>query len=152
LKAVFATCVEHLGATTATESLPSNTYTYHSTPQEEILYASTPELASLLHKHWNGAVPGQTRVVNPNESPVDQLGEGMPFLRAGIPEIALITAPTWLLNEFPRDFDERRLVNLEAVERQVASLETVWRIVDGMAVTELGLPPGQGMGPSITCE
>jgi hypothetical protein len=137
-KAVFATCVEHLGAVSWKEDLQNNRYESTHEPEQELLYASTPELASLLYKNWIGAIPNLTRIINPNVGPQAQLGEGLPFFRAGIPEISLITAPTWLLNEFPETFDESNLIDLDALRRQVNSFERIWRIADGMDIAAFG--------------
>lgn len=143
MRAVFATCVEHLGAVAYEEDLISNTYTPTGLPQEELLYASTPELTALLYNQWIGAIPNLTRIINPNVGPQAQLGEGLPLWHARIPEISLVTAPPWLLKEFPKEFDERRLVDMHALRRQVDSFERIWRMADLMPRHDFGtMAPG----------
>ncbi|PKS08096.1 hypothetical protein jhhlp_005371 [Lomentospora prolificans] len=139
---VFATCVEHLGAVAWKEDIQRNTYESTNEPHEELLYAATPELASMLYENWDGAIPGLTRVANPHKGPQLQPGEGLPLLQAGIPEISLITAPSWLLNEYPEQFDERALLDVGALERQVSSLAKLWRVVDGKKKEEFGVIEG----------
>lgn len=148
LKAVFGSCVEHLGALHWREDAPNNLYYPTGAVQDEILYAATEELATLLERVWQGAEPGVLRVINPNISPAEQSGEGLPLLWNNIPEISLCTAPDWLLKVWPTDFDERQLMDTQAVKRQVESFLRVWRAVDGMTAKELGtlnysrVPPG----------
>jgi len=137
--AVFATCVEHLGAVAWEEDIEKNTYKSTGRPHEELLYAASPELTELLYGHWDGAVPGQTRVLDPSIGAQAQYGEGLPLWQAGIPEISLITAPSWLLNEFEDTFDEMQLIDVDATKRQIASFETIWREADGMEKSEFGV-------------
>lgn len=134
MKAVFASCAEHLGAVAFAEDVAAGTYESTGRPEDEILYASTAELTALLRRQWRGADSKVTRVVDPNQGPVEQFGEGLPFFWAGIPEVSLITSPSWLLNEFSHldDFDERQLIDLKSLERQVDSFVELWRTVDTM--------------------
>ncbi|CAI4213282.1 unnamed protein product [Parascedosporium putredinis] len=81
--AVFATCVEHLGAVAWKEDVRENTYVSTNEPHEELLYAATPELASLLYQNWNGAIPHLIRVANPNKGPQLQPGKGYRFGKRG---------------------------------------------------------------------
>ncbi|KAI6350994.1 hypothetical protein MCOR25_010227 [Pyricularia grisea] len=136
MKAVFASCAEHLGAVAYEEDVAAGTYKSTGRPEDEILYASTPELVDLLRREWRGADPGLVRVIDPNQGPVEQFGEGLPFFWAGIPEVSLITSPSWLLNEFSHldNFDERQLIDLEALQRQVDSFVRVWRAADAVEV------------------
>jgi len=137
--AVFATCVEHLGAVAWEENIQENTYQSTHKPHEDLLYVATKELAALLYKHWDGAVPGLTRAVNPSAGSQAQLGEGLPLLQAGIPEISLITIVSWLLNEFDDGFDERQLIDVEAAKRQVESFEKLWKAADGLKKEDFGV-------------
>lgn len=137
-KTVFASCVEHLGAVAWKEDFSDNSYTPTSEPEPEILYAATPELAALLYREWRGAEPNVTRVVNPNEG-MDQAGEGLPLLQAGIPEISKVTSPAWLLNEYPEDFDEWTLIDIDVLKRQVDGFVRVWREADGMESEAFGV-------------
>lgn len=138
LKAVFGSCVEHLGALRWQEDLQNDSYYPTGKVESELLYAATEELASLLGDTWDGAEPGVLRVVDPNTSFAEQSGEGLPYLWNNIPEISLVTAPNWLLKIWPEDFDERQLMDEQALKRQVESFLSVWRAVDGMSAAELG--------------
>jgi hypothetical protein len=139
MKAVFGSCVEHLGALHWDENLQNDSYYPTGRVENELLYAATEELASLLENVWQGAEPDVLRVVNPITSPGEQSGEGLPFLWNDIPEISLVTAPNWLLKIWPEGFDERKLIDSQALRRQVESFLKVWRAVDSLPVAELGI-------------
>lgn len=148
MRAVFGSCVEHLGARSYAENLSRNSYEPTGKPEDELLYAATPELAALVRRHWSGAATteGGVRVMNPTAPGHTQFGEGLPLLQAGIPEVSLVTAPSWLLKEFSGDFDERTLVDLDVLARQVASFERIWREADSMDAGAFGVvvPPPKG--------
>ncbi|KAL8402900.1 hypothetical protein RB596_009313 [Gaeumannomyces avenae] len=147
LRAVLGTCVEHLGARSYREDLRRNAYEPTGEPEDELLYAATPELAAIVRREWSGAAGeerAEVRVMNPTAPGHTQLGEGLPLLQAGIPEVSLITAPSWLLKEFPVGFDERDLVDLDVLERQVASFERIWRWADGVDAAVFGVVPPRG--------
>ncbi|KAH8653782.1 hypothetical protein BX600DRAFT_516021 [Xylariales sp. PMI_506] len=139
MKAVFGSCVEHLGAMHWREDLSNNSYYPTGEVQDELLYAATDELASLLGTAWEGAKPGVLRANDPNRSLAEQSGEGLPFLWNNIPEISLCTSPEWILKVWPADFDERKLMDEQALIRQVQSFLRVWKAVDGMATADLGV-------------
>lgn len=63
----------------------------------------------------------------------------------GIPNMALVTSPLYLLAEFPPDFDERQLVDIDALKRQVDSFKGLWRDMDALPVEAFGTvrPLGQ---------
>ncbi|KLU87968.1 hypothetical protein MAPG_06958 [Magnaporthiopsis poae ATCC 64411] len=144
MRAAFGSCVEHLGARSYVEDLSRNNYEPTGKPEDELLYAATPELATLVRRHWSGA--GVVRVMNPTAPGHTQFGEGLPLLRAGIPEVSLVTAPSWLLKEFPTGFDERSLVDLDVLARQVASFERIWREADSMDAGAFGVvAPTRGL-------
>ena len=143
LQAVFASCVEHMGAVNWTEDLSKDLYYPTGKQEDEYLYAATQELATLVQQNWVGANPNLTRVINPNVGPVVQPGEGQPFLAVGIPEVSLVTSPSWLLKEWQDDFDERQLMDLCATKRQIDSFMRIWAAVDGMASGAFGTVPSQ---------
>ena len=131
--AVFGCCVEHMGAMNWTEDLSRDLYYPTGKQEDEYLFAATQELAVLVQKMWIGAVPNVTRVINPMVG-VTQPGEGQPFLAAGIPEISLVTSPSWLLKEWQEDFDERQLMDVGAMKRQINSFMRIWEIVDVLRI------------------
>jgi hypothetical protein len=76
MKAVAASCVEHLGAVHFDEDLTANTYRPTSEQEPEWLFAATEELNAMLLSEWVGSIPGLTRVNNPNPTGT-QSGEGV---------------------------------------------------------------------------
>ncbi|KAJ7067306.1 hypothetical protein C8F01DRAFT_1228022 [Mycena amicta] len=138
LRAVFGSCVEHLGAVHFAEDLVKGTYTPTNTVEPEWLFAATAPLAALVQSLWSGVEPNITRVLNPSTGKIAQSGEGLPLLRAGIPEVSLVTSPPWLIKIWDRGFDERTLIDTQALVRQVESLERVWTAVDALSVADLG--------------
>jgi hypothetical protein len=71
-----------------------------------------------------------------------QSGEGEPFTLQKIPNMSLITTPLYLLAEWPQDFDERQLIDVRAVKRQVDSFLAIWRAMDTLPATAFGeVPP-----------
>jgi hypothetical protein len=138
LKAVFGSCVEHLGAKHWREDPVNNVYYPNGDLEPEWLFAATSQLAALLGKLWNGAQPGLLRAINPNKSLIEQSGEGLPLLWNNIPEISLCTGPDWLLKIWPDDFDERQLADVPAVKRQTESFLKIWQTIDGWSAEEFG--------------
>lgn len=135
---VFGSCVEHLGAIRWNDNLAQDFYYPEGRPDDEMLFAATEQLATVLQQQWNGALPAELRVSNPINGSLEQPGEGLPFLWFEIPEISLVTSPDWLLKEWPQDFDERQLIDLDATKRQVKSFLRVWDLVDSMDAAEFG--------------
>ena len=144
LKGVAGSCVEHLGAIHWDESIENNTWFPTDSVEPELLYASTPQLDHLLRRSWHGADPNVTRVSNSVDSAIAQAGEGYSFFLVDIPNISLVTNPSYLLKIWPKGFDEAQLVDLRAVQRQVASFLRIWRVMDGMSADEFGLQSTNG--------
>ncbi|KEF52060.1 uncharacterized protein A1O9_12050 [Exophiala aquamarina CBS 119918] len=140
MKAVGSTCVEHLGAAQWVEDLSTNSYYSAGNLTDELLYANTPEMLALLEKFWNGAYPGFLRVNDPIKQGV-QFGEGEPLTDIHVPNFSLITVPLYLTAEMPGDFDERRLVDLPALKRQVDSFLQIWDVMDKMPLGTFGVVP-----------
>ncbi|KIX02606.1 uncharacterized protein Z518_08548 [Rhinocladiella mackenziei CBS 650.93] len=137
---VASACVEHLGAIDWAENLSTNTYSSAGNLSDEWIYANTPEMVNLLEQNWNGAYPGFVRVNNPIPKGV-QSGEGEPLTEVKIPNIALITVPLYLTAEFPENFDERQLIDLHALKRQVDSFMRIWAAMDVMPLGSFGVVP-----------
>lgn len=144
LKAIAGSCAEHLGAMHWEEDLRHDAWYPSSHVEPELLYASTGELNTLLRQHWIGADANVTRVTDPIDSEMPQAGEGYPFFLEGIPNFSLVTNPSYLLKIWCEGFDERGLVNLQAVERQVDSFVRVWSAIDGMSAEEIGVQSTDG--------
>lgn len=138
LKAVAASCVEHMGAIEWVEDIKKDTWSPTDRHTPELLYASTAELNNLTRKHWVGANPKVTRVNNPAASKIGQAGEGLAFFLNDIPNISLVTAPIYLLKIWPRDFDQTRLIDIAAMDRQITSFQRLWKAMDSMAADEFG--------------
>jgi hypothetical protein len=64
-----------------------------------------------------------------------------PFFLKQIPEVSLVTSPTYLLAIFPEDFDERILIDVHAMKRQVDSFLRLWKIWDALPVAGFGVVP-----------
>jgi hypothetical protein len=120
------------------QSLDDNTWFATNKVEPELFYASTPRLNNLLQDHWIGANLNITRISNPVDSVLPQAGEGYPFLLVDIPNFNLVTNPSYLLKIWPKEFDEVRLVDLRAMQRQVESFIRVWKIMDDMTAQEFG--------------
>ncbi|WP_271501932.1 hypothetical protein [Bradyrhizobium sp. CCBAU 11357] len=92
--------IEHLGAREYRDDPLKNTCGPTGNPEPERLYASNPELTALIESEWRttGQAP---RVSAPNA--LIQLGEGQPVYLKGIPKIALVTVPQYLLSIEPGD-------------------------------------------------
>lgn len=144
LKGVISTSVEHLGAIHFEPDIEADTYICTNETEPEVLGASTTELNNLVRQHWVGADPDILRVTNPNESAIPVPGENYPFFLTAIPNVFLITAPDYLLKIWPEDFDEKELIDLEAMQRQVASFLRLWQAMDGLPARAFGVPPMGG--------
>lgn len=140
MTAVASTCVEHLGALEWAEDLSNDTYFPTGQLADEILYANTPETLELLQKHWNGAREGFLRVSNPIPKGV-QFGEGQPLTDVGIPNVSLVTSPLYTVAEMPREFDERDLIDIPAMKRQIDSFFRVWGDMDTLGRDAFGIVP-----------
>ena len=145
LTAVVGSCVEHMGAKLYHEDLATNTYDLTEQLNPEWIYASTTELNALTRQYWHGAMPNVTRVIDPNTAGF-QAGEGGPLYMVDIPNISLITTTTYLLAEYPVGFDQRELVDVGAVQRQVDSFMEIWRLMDTLPRGGFGVIPAQGGG------
>lgn len=139
MSAVFGSCVEHLGAMAWRENLTADTYFPTGVPDDEMLFAATPELAGLVRDQWRGAT-GESglRISNPIESELEQPGEGLPLLWENIPEVSLVTSPEWTLKIWPEGVDERTLIDVEVAKRQIESFLRVWNAVDEMEKGSFG--------------
>ncbi|KAF2674375.1 hypothetical protein BT63DRAFT_408570 [Microthyrium microscopicum] len=129
-KALFGSCVEHLGAVQWKEDVANDLYYPTGRLDPEVIYAATEELASLFQSNWRGATPDTIRATNPLKTTAEQGGEGLPFLWSQIPEISLVTAPSWLLKIWPEDFNQTQLMDIPAAKRQVDSFLRIWEAVD----------------------
>lgn len=139
-KAVASVTVEHLGAVNFTENLATNSYHSAGTVNDELLFTNTPEMLSLTEKNWNTTSSGVVRINNPITKGV-QLGEGEPLTEYGVPNMALVTSPLYLVAEWPMDFDERQLVDIDALKRQVDSLKRLWSDLDTLPAEAFGIVP-----------
>ncbi|KAH8879743.1 hypothetical protein GQ53DRAFT_755714 [Thozetella sp. PMI_491] len=144
LKGVVSTSVEHLGAVHFEGDVAADTYVRTNTTEPELLGVSTLELSDLLRENWVGANPNVTRVSNPNSAVFPVPGEGYPYFLVGIPNVFIVTLPDYLLKIWPANFDERQLIDLGALERQVVSFLRVWKAMDGLPASAFGIPPTDG--------
>nr|GAT59742.1 predicted protein [Mycena chlorophos] len=92
-KAVFGSCVEHMGGIQLSHDLSKNTYEPNGLVEPEWLFASTAKLANLTQGLWKGVEVNVTRILDPLTGTIPQSGEGLPLLAADIPEVSLVTSP-----------------------------------------------------------
>ncbi len=114
LTAVAGLVIEHLGAKHFCVDPSSGQYGPDGTLEPELLYTTTPELTQLALTAWKGAGMNATIPVKPGA--LVHLGEGEPLFEHGIPAIALVTGPMYLLAETDADW-----VDIEALTRQIDS-------------------------------
>ena len=120
-KAVGGLVIEHLGAVEYAEDPGSGGYGPTGKLEPETIYATTRELRSVVMREWRGNDQEPTHVVKPG--PLIHFGEGEPLYQRGIPGVALVTGPQYLLAESAEKF-----VDVEMTRRQVDSfLRLLWR-------------------------
>lgn len=78
--------------------------------------------------------PGQTRISQP--SAFVQFGESEPLSQLAIPNVALVTAPIYLLAAW--EGDESELIDLEGLTRQINSFRTIRELADKMDAQAFG--------------
>ncbi|MCP3405611.1 hypothetical protein [Bradyrhizobium sp. CCGB01] len=128
--AVAGLVIEHLGAQEYCDNPLENSYGPTGKPESELLYASNPQLTALVESEWR--TPAQApRVSVPNA--LIQFGEGQPLYLKGIPNIALVTVPQYLLSTEPGDY-----VNIILLDRQVNSFARLLHRIDEMRTNEIG--------------
>lgn len=118
LRAVAALGLEHFGAVEHVDDPVAGTCAPSGALEQELLLATTPELADLAADEWIGAEPGETRVVAPG--PFVHFGEGEPAYDQAIPGVSLVTAPQYLLAARTGD-----LVDRDAACRQIDSFRRI---------------------------
>ncbi|MGM4954273.1 hypothetical protein ACT4MK_02690 [Bradyrhizobium barranii] len=128
--AVAGLVMEHLGAREYRDDPVNDAYEPTGKPEPELLYASTPQLAALIESEWR-TTDERPRVSAPNA--LIQFGEGQPLYLKGIPNIALVTIPQYLLSVEPGDYVDIALLN-----RQLSSFARLLRRIDTMPINEIG--------------
>lgn len=134
---VFGSTVEHLGAVAWRDLLDQDFYFPMGKADDEWLFAATSELADVVAETWDTGVSPR-RISDPTVSKMEQPGEGLPFLWNEVAEVSLVSSPDWLLKEWPEEFNQRQLIDVEVARRQVESFLRIWEKVDGMKREELG--------------
>ena len=94
-RAVAGIAIEHLGALGDTENTSTGSYSLETTPEPELLYATSREVHDIVAPLWRDIGAGDRRIVAPG--PVIHFGEGEPLFERKIPAVALVTAPQYLL-------------------------------------------------------
>lgn len=136
-KAVVSLTPEHLGAVQYQDDAEAGRYFPTGKTEPEILYANSRELDELTRSLWKGANASFTRVSRP--IPVLQFGEGAAMSANRIPNIALCTAPLYLLAEWKLG-NERALVDMDALNRQVESFRRLRDKCDQLPDGNFGRP------------
>ncbi|CAI1006546.1 hypothetical protein [Serratia entomophila] len=114
LTAVAGLVIEHLGAKHFCVDPSSGQYGPDGTLEPELLYATTREFAQLALATWSGASMNAVVPVKPGA--LVHLGEGEPLFDHGIPAVALVTGPMYLLAETDAD-----TVDIDTLTRQIDS-------------------------------
>jgi len=140
-KAVAGLVLEHLGAMEWADV--KGGYGPTGKPEIEVVYATSPQMQKVVNKSWQTrTVPFRSSVVTPRS--IRHLGEGEPLYEAGIPAIAHLGIPSYLLTEMrekgpgitPENASE--LVNIELVKDQCEAAFTM--------LTDLSITPSGGYG------
>jgi len=124
LTAVGGLVIEHLGAKHFRVNHDTGEYGPDGSIEPELLYASTPQLADLAERMWEGEAGGGPITVKPGA--LVHLGEGEPLFEHGVPALALVTGPDYLLAEIDED-----MVDLPSLTRQVDSFRRVLQYLAG---------------------
>jgi hypothetical protein len=99
-KAVAALVLEHLGAMEWADT--KDGYSPTGKPEIEVVYTTSPELQKVVNKSWHlRTAPFRSSIVTPRS--IRHLGEGEPLYEAGIPAIALLGIPSYLLSEIMKE-------------------------------------------------
>ncbi|MFD5322505.1 hypothetical protein [Streptomyces sp. NPDC127092] len=130
-RAVAGLVIEHLGARQYGDEPASGRFGPTGAAEPELLYATTRELKTLVDLEWQGGDRGPTRVSAPG--PLIQFGEGEPLHDHGIPAVALVTAPQYLLSTHQDDY-----VDLDLLIRQVDSFHRLLRRLDDLPAGHFG--------------
>lgn len=133
-RAVAGLAIEHLGAREFIDNPDANELRPTGLVEPELLYATTSELAQLARAEWQPEDGVTLRVSRPTA--LIHFGEGEPLLHAGIPAISLVTAPLYLLAEFPGE--ETELVDNAALQRQVNNFERLYRRISSVGTVNFG--------------
>lgn len=121
--AIAGLVIEHLGARElrvngGNELVPTGRH------EEETLYATTAALNRLVQREWTTT----TRVTDVSRpSALIHFGEGEPLYERGIPAVALVTGPQYLLAEIDGD-----LVDLELMQDQIDGFGRLLTAIDSV--------------------
>ena len=95
-KAVAGMVIEHLGAMEWADT--GNEYQPTGRPEIEIVYATSEKMRELVDRRWRKRrAPFRSSMVTPRS--IRHLGEGEPLFEAGIPAVAFLGIPSYLLSE-----------------------------------------------------
>lgn len=95
-KAVAGIVLEHLGAMEWADTKEG--YLPTGKPEIEVVYATSEKMRHLVKNRWKDRiVPLRASIVTPRS--IRHLGEGEPLFEAGIPAVALLGIPSYLLSE-----------------------------------------------------
>jgi hypothetical protein len=128
-KCVAGLVIEHLGAREFVAQ-PGVGLRPTGRVEPELLYATSAPLRDLVEQEWSGADPARP-------GPLIHFGEGEPLYERGIPCVALVTAPRYLLAQVPGH--DRDLVDVETLERQVEAFRRLRERLD----------TADGLGPVV---
>lgn len=132
-RAVAGLGLEHLGARADVEDVRTGTYRVTGDPEPELLYATTRELRDMVAATWRAVTPGVT-ISAPG--PLVHFGEAEPIYERGIPSIALVTAPQYLLAL--RKPGSESLADIDLMVRQIEGFRRLLDRLDAAPAGSLG--------------
>lgn len=133
-RAVAGLCLEHLGARADVEDMAAGTYGVTADTEPELLYATTSELRDMVADTWGAAVAPDPVISAPG--PLVHFGEAEPMYERGIPSVALVTAPQYLLAL--REPGSESLVDVDLMARQIEGFRRLLDRLDAAPVGSLG--------------
>jgi len=109
-RAVAGVVIEHLGALAHPRPAPGDAVE----PAIELTYATNGMMTKIVKESWAGRQRGKTLIAKPNG--LFQIGEGDPLYQEGIPAIALISVPEYLLAATRAD-----VVDIDLMHEQIGA-------------------------------
>ncbi|MDI9916410.1 hypothetical protein [Rhodococcus sp. IEGM 1379] len=133
-RAVAGIAIEHLGAIGDAEDNASGSYALATTPEPELLYATSLDVHDIVAPLWRDIGAGDRRIVAPG--PVIHFGEGEPLFERNIPTVALVTAPQYLLAL--REASAVTHVDIDALTKQVENFRALLDAFDATETAAFG--------------
>jgi hypothetical protein len=125
--AVAGLVIEHLGALAQARCGSGD----RVEPDVELTYATNEAMQEIVKKSWAGRQRGKVLIAQPGG--LIHFGEGEPLYKRGIPAIALVTAPEYLLATTKAD-----LVDIELMHEQIGAFARALMVLESTPTKLLG--------------